>query len=87
MTGIEKAIMIILFTFTYLFMGFILLWVLSYQKDKKRDNTNANENFKNLWKQCDDLIVKYDSLNYEFKQLQEKYNELNSKKNKRRVEE
>ena len=88
MTGTEKAIMIILFTFVYLCMGFILLWVLSYQEDKKKDREKI-DNFVFIMKNHLAMLIKHkEEINgtlCEVYKIRDEIKDLESKKSKKKV--
>ena len=76
MTGIEKSIIIVLFALIFIVLGFIILWMVSFYRDRKRDRENIKliygleSNILNqqeneigqLFQMCEDLTKEIDKL-------------------------
>jgi len=76
MTGIDKSIIIVLFTLIFLVLGFIILWTVSLYRDRKRDRGNIKQmhgleasilndqenEIKQLFQMCENLTKEIDKL-------------------------
>jgi len=76
MNGTEKAIVIMLFIFLYISIGFILLWAIVDQKDRKKDKDNLSSILYLMNNIIDDQSVNIYNIIRELEQLKEKMNDI-----------
>lgn len=76
MTGIDKSIIIVLFALVFLVLGFIILWMVSFYRDRKRDRENIKQIYdlessilsqqedeiEQLFQMCENLTKEIDKL-------------------------